>query len=688
MGRPPKRKLAFRANAAVASQSKKRRIEEPKAEVKYEELRSSIKVEDSLLALDNLRDVQEEIENRTTHELEHEHELNGCRSPNVAHVPAKPDTSREPENKDSIEGSSNEKETSMKTHTITLKAADIRFTAGEFLAVLKDMQIDAEKRGEQPSSDTISSKEEQVKVPTIMTPEPFQNAPLTIDAASDALQKIDNILRPPRASGSGHKPSKLDDEILIRRLHAMVGCLRLYCSEDLDWTFTRASEIAAIASGYGQRFGKQLRRFIRAFISTGDTPSHSFGAHNTSALKNEHLASAIKFHLEVKGQHATANDIVQYLGIPLVQAQLNIGKAPCVRTAQRWMKDLGYSWGLAPKGQYTDGHEREDVVHYRNFRFIPVWSRLEKRMRSYDSKTMQEHLPTLRPGEKEVMVEDNARIVMLPGKSRDGYLTNERIRSQLTQAIGIVKAKYPNAEHVFVFDNATTHTKKREDIANPLKMTLGPSNNIGDVASLGADGRKLRVRMEGARFADGSQQDLYYPLDHAKYPGYFKGLTEILRERGIVIPGLKLQCTGKNRRILSDEPDFVDHKSALEELAEAHECQVLFLPKFHCELNPIEQCWGYAKQVYRQLPPSKSEADLRTNMLLSLSSVPLDSIRRFFNKSQRYTDAYQHGLTGQEAAWANKKYRSHRMLPPNIREEIDAEVRRQASCSNMQPTKK
>ncbi|QRV73099.1 DDE superfamily endonuclease [Ceratobasidium sp. AG-Ba] len=142
------------------------------------------------------------------------------------------------------------------------------------------------------------------------------------------------------------------------------------------------------------------------------------------------------------------------------------------------------------------------------------------------------------------------------------------------------------------------------------------------------------------------------------------------------------------RRVLSDQPDFVDIKSALEEIAEAHECQVLFLPKFHCELNPIEQCWGYAKHVYRQFPPSKSEADLEANMLASLDAIPLESIRRFFNKSQRFLDAYRHGLNGEEATWANKKYRGHRVLPPSILEEIEEECRRQGVFNNARQSKK
>lgn len=33
-------------------------------------------------------------------------------------------------------------------------------------------------------------------------------------------------------------------------------------------------------------------------------------------------------------------------------------------------------------------------------------------------------------------------------------------------------------------------------------------------------------------------------------------------------------------------------------------------------------------------------------------------------------DAYHKGLDGQQAAWANKKYRGHRVLPHTIMEEL------------------
>jgi transposase len=84
--------------------------------------------------------------------------------------------------------------------------------------------------------------------------------------------------------------------------------------------------------------------------------------------------------------------------------------------------------------------------------------------------------------------------------------------------------------------------------------------------------------------------------------------------------------------MLYNEPDFWAVESQANKCARESGYQVIFLPKFHCELNFIEQCWGYAKRNYRLLgcPPSTSSAAdvLKRNVLQVLSEVPLESIRK------------------------------------------------------------
>ncbi|KAH8825978.1 hypothetical protein DL96DRAFT_1711759 [Flagelloscypha sp. PMI_526] len=163
----------------------------------------------------------------------------------------------------------------------------------------------------------------------------------------------------------------------------------------------------------------------------------------------------------------------------------------------------------------------------------------------------------------------------------------------------------------------------------------------------------------------GKPQPFYYPTNHPELPGYFKGMKVILEERGIDTTGMKGQCNPKSfkacargraccmRRTLFNEPDFVEGKSKLEKTCEINGVQAIFLPKFHCELNFIEQCWGYAKRKYRLYPPSSDEKILEINVKKALEEVPLITMCCFANRSLRFMDAYAQGANGVVAAWAS-----------------------------------
>ena len=54
-------------------------------------------------------------------------------------------------------------------------------------------------------------------------------------------------------------------------------------------------------------------------------------------------------------------------------------------------------------------------------------------------------------------------VLFKAGKAREGYFTNEDILQQASIAMDIVEANYPSENHVFVFDNATTHLKRADN---------------------------------------------------------------------------------------------------------------------------------------------------------------------------------------------------------------------------------
>jgi hypothetical protein len=73
----------------------------------------------------------------------------------------------------------------------------------------------------------------------------------------------------------------------------------------------------------------------------------------------------------------------------------------------------------------------------------------------------------------------SAWVLFKAGKNQDGYFTNEDIVKQAEAAMDIVSKHYPNEDHGFVFDNATTHLKRNDTVLTAQKMTKGPSKTFG-----------------------------------------------------------------------------------------------------------------------------------------------------------------------------------------------------------------
>jgi hypothetical protein len=242
---------------------------------------------------------------------------------------------------------------------------------------------------------------------------------------------------------------------------------------------------------------------------------------------------------------------------------------------------------------------------------------------------------------------DRACILFRAGKNRDGYFANKEILAQLSKAMDILDEDTSSDHHVFIYDNATTHRKRPLDGLTSKQMPLNPpaAGRPNFLCREKVDGKVVKeVPMRPGKFADGSNQSFYFEPGHPK-AGLFKGMRQIILERHERDPmsapnpqGLLAQCKNFKcpvgvttcccRRVLFHQPDFNAQKSSIEELCESRGYGVIFLPKFHCELNFIEQCWGYAKRLFRELPNSRNEADLERKVLAVLDAVPLSSMRR------------------------------------------------------------
>lgn len=97
-------------------------------------------------------------------------------------------------------------------------------------------------------------------------------------------------------------------------------------------------------------------------------------------------------------QRALNNDILPSRNVVLKRPLSN-------RTARRWLVKLGYRRVELKKGTYVDGHEREDVVKYRDEEFLPRLVPLEARMTQYIGPELVPKPPTLKPGEKRIIAQ-------------------------------------------------------------------------------------------------------------------------------------------------------------------------------------------------------------------------------------------------------------------------------------------
>lgn len=125
--------------------------------------------------------------------------------------------------------------------------------------------------------------------------------------------------------------------------------------------------------------------------------------------------------------------------------------------------------------------------------------------------------------------------------------------------------------------------------------------------------------------------------------------------------------------VLSEEPDIKGQKEWLEEVVEECGCNIIFYPKYHCELNFIEMVWGWIKSYHRR-SSTYSFKQLEETLPSTLETkLPLSFVRRASQHCFRFMQGYREGLKGLTLEYVVKKYTSHRAIPANVFKSIEAE---------------
>ncbi|CUA71946.1 hypothetical protein RSOLAG22IIIB_09959 [Rhizoctonia solani] len=206
----------------------------------------------------------------------------------------------------------------------------------------------------------------------------------TISEANAALRRVSDAIRI-RARSGGYIYHDLD-HTTRDRFTAMRGCLSNFIRLG-GKHFLAESLRAAGAQEKGATYARSIRHWIRDLIKTGDLPYYQHGWWNVPLLDDEDIGREIKAHLQTVGKFACAEDIVKFFLDEDTRTRLGVPYAISLRTAQRWMtKYGGFRWRKELKGQYFDGHERDDVVKYRQLVYIPFWRAIERLMTIFNDK--------------------------------------------------------------------------------------------------------------------------------------------------------------------------------------------------------------------------------------------------------------------------------------------------------------
>lgn len=356
------------------------------------------------------------------------------------------------------------------------------------------------------------------------------------------------------------------------------------------------------------------------------------------------------------------------------------GTKVCVETARSYLQSLGFTQNSHHKAVYFDGHERDDVIEYRQH-FLGKLDDLDRRC------IYPGHTPQLNPGEKPLIqihhdestfyanadqsrYWDDGTLSVLKQKSlgqaimvsdfideatsdylqhddkmarllletnSDGYFDSDKLISQVERAIDIFESRHPDAQALFLFDNAPSHKKCAEDALNADKMNVRPGGKQPLLRDTIFDGQVQKMVMDDGRA---------------------KGMKIVLEERGVETKGMNAD---KMREVLNTFQDFKNKKTLLEEKVESRGHLCVFFPKFHCELNAIERVWCHAKK-YSRAHANGTITKLRKIVPESLDTCHTDLISKFFVTCRDYLKAYRDGCTCRDVDSRVKLYKSHRRV--------------------------
>ena len=175
-----------------------------------------------------------------------------------------------------------------------------------------------------------------------------------------------------------------------------------------------------------------------------------------------------------------------------------------------------------------------------------------------------------------------------PGSGGDLWWDYAQLLVQVECAILIFEEAHPGCVGLFLFNHSSVHTSLGPDALHAWDMNK--SNG----------GKQQKQKDTTIPMNNPDVEHCGKPQKMTTEAGEAKGLQQTLEEQGFSVRGMRVKCAPvcpfENNdccmaRLLSKQDDFRNQESLLEQTIKARGHYCVFLPKFHCELNPIEMVY-------------------------------------------------------------------------------------------------
>lgn len=568
------------------------------------------------------------------------------------------------------------------------------------------------------------------------------------DELKKALEAVEKLLRSKKTVFDGGERG-----LQARRTRAIESHLRLVVVN--GHSFTVASETAAEANGFAVKWGsRQLRSWTRRWLLIRELPKSMRGRHSKtySLLSDPAIAAELRAYVRsnkwamnpAKLAQFTANKLVpaaaaeymgelndcemptglkKYMEVELFpRIHLKVGRGISLSSARRWLRLEGFRFIGHKKGLYFDGHDRPDVLAYRNEHFLPAMKALEYRLVRYTVGDVNKELDTspLNYVERRLVLsphdEMTAQANDAPDKSwvldsdhrlrKKGAGRGQHKSDVITATVGWLKDASQTLEYgknyegywngeMFVKQASSTYlppelklisVQLKEKIIPAFEAAHGAGyqalflidNSQGHSAysedalvvnrmNVNPGGKQARMHdtwfiCENAQIT----QVMCFTADHPTHPGEPKGIKAVLTERGLFNPKVRGKCASK----CETEATNCCNKRILE-----------LQPDFQAQKSLVQEVIEAAGHLCLFLPKFHCElnyieffwgavkkylrencdytfATLRENMPKALASVSLETMRRWEHRTYRWMEAYRAGLGTSDAQIEVKRFSS------------------------------